>query len=324
MKRKGNLYHQVYSLENLYLADEKARKGKMNNPGVKAHMAEQDNNILILHDMLKNKTYRTSRYSTFWIETPKLREIFKLPYFPDRVTHHAVMNVTRDIFTECFIAKTYSCLKGRGIHKALRDLRKALRNKEKTVYYLQFDIKKFYPSVDHDILKKLLRRKFKDKDLLWLMDEIIDSAPGLPIGNYLSQFFGNYYLNGFDHWLKEEMGVHDYFRYMDDCIILHWDKKVLHELLHKIIDYLATHLKLELKGNYRICPVSCGIDFVGYVTRHRYVLLRKSIKQRFARMVRRRPNKKSVDAYNGWLKHCNSKHLQKKLLTHEVLQRIQH
>jgi RNA-directed DNA polymerase len=133
--------------------------------------------------MLLNKTYKTSPYTTFKVFEPKEREVFRLPYFPDRITHHAIMNILEPIFVSVFTNDTYSCIKGKGIHAAVESVKKALQDKSGTVYCLKLDIKKFYPNIDHDVLKQLLRRKIKDKDLLWLLDEIIDSAPGLPIGN---------------------------------------------------------------------------------------------------------------------------------------------
>ncbi len=129
--------------------------------------------------MLKNKTYQTSRYETFKIYEPKERTIFKLPYFPDRITHHAIMNVLEPIFVPTFTADTYSCIKGKGVHAALKAVRRALTDKEGTRYCLKLDVKKFYPSIDHQTLKDQLRRKFKDNDLLWLLGNIIDSAPGV-------------------------------------------------------------------------------------------------------------------------------------------------
>ena len=194
MKRINNLYNRICSVENLQLADSIARKGKAKQPGVKLHMKNCDQNILDLHEILVNKTYKTSEYTTFTIYEPKERVIFRLPYFPDRIVHHAVMNIMEPIFVSTFITDTYSCIKKRGIHAAAKAVRIALADEPGTRYCLKLDIKKFYPNVDHEILKQLLRRKIKDNDLLWLLDEIIDSAEGLPIGNYLSQYFANFYL----------------------------------------------------------------------------------------------------------------------------------
>ena len=142
--------------------------------------------------------------------------------------------------------------------------------------------------MDHEILKQLIRRKFKDQDLLQLLDGIIDSADGLPIGNYLSQYLANFYLTGFDHWLKEVKKVKYYFRYADDMVILADNKIYLHDLMADIRQYLAERLKLMVKGNYQVFPVAeRGIDFVGYVFFHTLTRVRKTIKQRYARMMKK-------------------------------------
>lgn len=320
MKRKGNLYEKIISIENLTIADAKAQKSKAKKYGVVLHNKNKEANILKLHEMLKNKTYQTSKYDIFKVYEPKEREVYRLPYFPDRIAHHAIMNVLEPIFVANYTADTYSCIKKRGIHAASFALRKALESETETTYCLKLDVKKFYPSVDHDVLKSLLRRKFKDNELLWLLDEIIDSAPGLPIGNYLSQYLANFYLSYFDHYIKEELRVKYYFRYADDLIILHHDKVHLHQLLKAIQTYFKERLKLEVKQNWQVFPVkSRGIDFVGYVHFHTHVLLRKRIKQNFARMLKRNPSPASIASYNGWLKHCNSKNLKNKLLHHEKI-----
>ncbi|MBX7204173.1 MAG: reverse transcriptase/maturase family protein [Bacteroidia bacterium] len=315
MKRLKNLYENIISVENLELADLKARKGKSNQYGVQYHDRNRQANILSLHESLKTGTFRTSAYKTFKVHDPKERDVYCLPYFPDRIVHHAIMNVLEPVFVANFTADTYSCIKGKGIHAAASAVRRALKHVAGTTYCLKLDVKKFYPSIDHDILKSLLRKKIKDRRLLVLLDEIIDSAKGVPIGNYLSQYFANFYLSYFDHWLKEVKRVKYYFRYADDLVILSSDKAALHQLLTDIRFYLSDNLKLTVKDNYQVFPVSArGIDFVGYVFYHTHTRLRKTIKQRFARMLARRRNPASIASYYGWAKHCNSKHLLKKLL----------
>lgn len=319
MKRIGNLYQQICSIENLQMADKIARKGKAKQPGVIEHDRNKEENIQKLHEMLINKSYQTSDYTTFTIFEPKERIIFRLPYFPDRITHHAIMNVLEPVFVATFTSDTYSCIKGRGIHAAVRAVKEALKDEFGTQYCLQLDIKKFYPNVDHAILKQLLRKKIKDNNLLWLLDEIIDSTDGLPIGNYLSQYFANFYLSYFDHWIKEEKRVRYYFRYADDLVILSDSKEYLHELLSEIRGYMANKLNLQIKGNYQVFPVDDrGLDFLGYVFRRTHTRLRKSIKQNFARMIARNRNPQSVAGYYGWACHCNSKNLLKKLLHEHV------
>ena len=320
MKRIGNIYSKIYDMENLVLADTIARKGKGEQYGIKVHDRNRDANLVSLHHMLKDQTYHTSQYNTFLVYEPKQREVYRLPYFPDRIAHHAVMNILEPIFVSVFTAHTYSCIKGRGIHAAANAVKLALRDAPGTQFCLKLDIKKFYPNVDHEILKQLLRRKFKDQGLLWLLDEIIDSAPGLPIGNYLSQYFANFYLTYFDHWIKEVKGVRYYFRYADDLVILSDSKAALHELLNDIKAYLSEELRLQVKSNHQVFPVdSRSIDFVGYRFYHTHTLLRKSIKQKFARAVASKKSSMSIDSYLGWASHCNSNNLVKKLLTPKLI-----
>lgn len=293
----------------------KARKGKAIQPSVKLHDKNREANIQALREMLLNKTFKTSDYTVFTIYEPKERIIYRLPYFPDRITHHAIMNILEPLFTSVFTADSYSCIKGKGIHAAADAVKTALKDRLNTVYCLKLDIAKFYPSIDHAVLKQLLRRKIKDNDLMELLDGIIDSADGLPIGNYLSQYLANYYLTFFDHWLKEQKAVKYYFRYADDIVILGENKPYLHQLLADMRQYLREKLHLKVKHNYQVFPVAArGIDFVGYRFYHTHTLLRKSIKKNFARSVAKGANAASVASYTGWVKHCNGRHLLKKLI----------
>lgn len=303
-------------MDNLILADRKARRGKAAQYGVIAHDKHRDSNLKLLHKMLLEKKFTTSQYARFIIYDPKEREIFRLPYFPDRIAHHAIMNILEPIFRASFTADTYSCIRGKGIHAAAYKLKLALKDKPGTIYCLKLDIRKFYPSIDHQILKDLLRRKFNDRDLLWLLDDIIDSTNGVPIGNYLSQYFANFYLSYFDHWLKEDLKVKHYFRYADDLVFLSGDKPYLHWLLHEVRQYLDNRLHLQLKDNYQVFPVAArGIDFLGYRFYHTHTLLRKSIKQNFARKVATGISRQSLASYRGWTMHCDCKHLVKTILS---------
>ena len=199
MKRVGNLYEKIYSVDNLLLADKKARRGKSNTKEVIEFDKNKYKLISDLHNILKENKYKTSKYKIFTLFDPKKRKIFKLPYYPDRILHHSILNIIENIFVNTFTSNTYNCIKGRGIHKAFYKLKNNLKDIENTKYCLKIDIKKFYPNIDNEILKKLLRKKFKDQRLLNLLDEIIDSTQGQPIGNYCSQFFANYYLSYYDH-----------------------------------------------------------------------------------------------------------------------------
>lgn len=323
MKRHGNLFDNIISSDNLIKADKIARNGKIKSYGVKRHDLRKLDNIELLHETLSASEFKTSPYTIFKIYDPKERDIYRLPYYPDRIVHHAIMNYLEPIFVSVFTNDTYSCIKGKGIHNAALNLKRALKDSYNTKYCLKFDVKKFYPSIDHLILKDLLRRKIKDQRVLEILDEIIDSAPGVPIGNYLSQYFANFYLSYFDHYIKEQKGIKYYFRYADDVVILHSDKQFLHSLFKDISQYLFDNLKLTIKNNWQVYPVnSRGIDFIGYVFFHTHTKLRKGIKQRFCRKVNdlKRRNishdnyKHQISSWMGWAKHCDSRNLIKKII----------
>lgn len=279
--------------------------------------------------MLIWKTYKTSPYEIFTkICGEKEREIYKLPYFPDRIVHWAIIQVVEPIFLNRLNGCTHSAIPNKGIHSAFKQLDKYMRKDvEGTKYCLKLDVKKFYPSIDHILLKQMYRTLFKDPNLLWLLDEIIDSTEGdkgVPIGNYLSQYSGNLFLSRFDRWIKEKLKAEYYIRYMDDIVILHSDKDYLRNLLKEIDRYLKS-INLEIKDNYQIFPSRVrGIDFVGYRHFGDYVLLRKSTSKRLIRKMRNIMKKLrnggkltysdycSINSYKGWLKWCNGYNLYKK------------
>jgi len=216
------------------------------------------------------------------------------------------------------IADTYSSLKGRGIHKGVKRIKAALTDKENTTYCLKLDVRKFYPSINHDILKTVLQRKIKDPDVMWILNETIDSTDGVPIGNYLSQHFGNLYLSGFDHYMKEQIHCKYYFRYCDDVVILHASKEHLADLRIKASEYLEKNLKLQLKSNWQVFPVGIrGIDFLGYRFYYTHIILRKSIatkfKQTIAQIKSSTPKTigmvNSIMSYQGWMKYANCHNL---------------
>ena len=259
MKRVGNLYQIISSMDNLKAAHLNARKGKGWYKDVKKVNEHEEEYLIQLQEMLVQKTYRTSEYVTFTRkEGRKERVIYKLPYFPDRICQWAVIQVIEPYLIRNMIANTYSAIPGRGIHKAMKDVKTAIRKDPSGMAYcLKLDVKKYYPSIDHGILKAKFRRLFKDPDLLWLLDEIIDSTPGntgIPIGNYVSQYAGNFYLSEFDHWIKEDKHIKHYFRYMDDVCIFSDSKEDLHRLRLEIDEYFRVKLHLQIKENWQVFP----------------------------------------------------------------------
>ncbi len=340
MKRIGYLYDKIISVDNLRLADEKARKGKKNTYGVRVHDRNREANILKLHEQLKNKTYRTSKYDVFTIHEPKERQIFRLPYYPDRIVHHAIMNVLEPIWVSIFPHNTFSCIKGRGIEGCARYVDKIIKSYKDApkLYCLKIDIKKFYPSINHDVLKVIVRKKIKDKDVLWLLDEIIDSADGLPIGNYVSQYLANLYLAYMLHIVNERIMIAT-AEYADDFPFISTDKTLLHKLLHEFIEpYLRDELHLLVKGNWQVFPIARNsqdrhgraLDFVGYKFFREQRLMRKSTKQNFCRMTRRlnrrRMNakryKQEICPWLGWAQHSDSRNLLKTIIKKEYYESV--
>jgi len=328
MKRYGDLYRQITSYDNLLLAHLNARKGKTGAAEVHAVDKNLQQSLTQIQHLLLSKQFTTSPYERFLIHEPKLREISKLPYFPDRIVQHAVMNVLGPLWDKVFISDVYSAIPGRGIHAGLNRMKRFLKNERGTRYCLQFDIHQFYPSVDHDILMHLIERKIKCPDTLWLLENIVrstESEEGIPIGNYLSQYFANIYLNSFDHWLKEVLKIRYYIRYADDGVILDGNKQRLNAIHKAIALYFKKKLRLSLNPKTQIYPVDVrGIDFLGYRTFRKYTLLRKrsvrSFKSKLSTIKQHWPELppehvvSTVMARAGWIKHCNGYNLTRKYL----------
>lgn len=324
MKRYGHLYERICDLDNIMQAHRSARKGKAHYREVRIIDADQRRYALSLRNMLMAHEYRTSPYKVFRrMERGKEREISVLPYYPDRIVQWAIMQVLEPIWTPTLISHTYSSIKGRGVHRGLADLQRALRDVDGTRYCLKMDVRKFYPSLDRGVLKRTLRRKLKDPETLELLDEIVDSAPGpkgVPIGNYLSQYFGNLYLSGLDHWLKEVKRVRYYYRYCDDLVVLGPDKAELHRLRRDIESYLQDELRLELKDNWQVFPTRVrGIDFLGYRSFGDRTLLRertaRKMKRRMAEIEQRgvwdEHARSVVASYRGWMRWCDASGLER-------------
>ncbi len=322
MKRRSNVFEKIITMENLLEAHKKARKGKRHYREVKMVDRSPLKYLRVIQTSLVQKTFTTSPYDVYTInDSGKERVIHKLPYYPDRIVQWAIMLQIEKDFLNTFIYDTYAAIPRRGMHLALKRLQRSMEHRDETKYCLKFDVKKYFPSIDTDILKGMLRKKFKDPDLLWLLDDVIDSTEGIPIGNYTSQYFGNFYLSYFDHWMKEELKCRHYFRYMDDVVILHHDKEHLHNIKNSVADYLANNLSIRLKENWQVFPTYVrGVDFVGYRSFGDYTLLRKSTAKRLKKkmgIVSRRDHPTDVNSimsYSGWLKHCDAYNLHKRYI----------
>lgn len=331
MKRYGDIYDKICTIENLREAHRNARKDKLFYKEVKMVDADPDKYLYQIQEMLISGTYEVSDYALSIInDKGKERELAKLPYFPDRIIQWAIMLQIEPIFLKVFCPHTCASIPGRGISKAQELLHGYLKDVPGTQYCLKIDVSKFYPNIDHEILKRLLERKFKDKRLLQLLFKIVDSVPekGVPIGSYLSQYLANFYLAYFDHWMKETLRLKYVVRYMDDVIVLSDSKEHLHEVRRQMDEYLQNELNLHLKPNYQVFPVDArGVDFIGFRSFHGYTLLRKrtavKFKARMNKIQRKQDAGKlisfsewcSANSYRGWLEMCDGFRLKEKYLT---------
>jgi RNA-directed DNA polymerase len=320
MKRYGNLWDQITDIENIKFAHQQARRGKAYYTEVKMIDADLDKYAAEIRDMLINKTFTTSQYQVADInDGRKIRTIYKLPYFPDRIVQHALLNIVGPYLVKTFIRDTYQSITGRGTSDGCRRVKRLVRSEDCPKYALKIDVRKYYPSVNNELMKATVRRKIKCQDTLWLIDNIIDSMSGLPIGNYTSQYFGNLYLNQFDWWMKQEVKPLGYFRYCDDILVFHNSS----EELMKIKDEMVTKLNeigLDVKPNWNIYDVhNQGVDFVGFVFKPKNTRLRKSIAAKFKTKCKElavlnkeqdpEDNLSSLMAYKGWVKAANAKQL---------------
>jgi len=309
-----NFFEKIVSLENLFLAWEEFKKGKMYKTDVQNYNFFLENNIFVLHRELKAKRYQHSPYHSFYIKDPKLRHIHKA-CVRDRVLHHAIFRILYPIFDKFFIFDSYSCRISKGTHKAVDRLqtfcRKESKNNSRTVYILKLDIKKFFDSVDHNILLSLIKKRIEDKDLFWLLEVIISSfEKGIPLGNITSQLFANICLNELDYFIKQILKIKYYIRYCDDFIMIRKDKNYLQNLIPKIACFLKQKLKLSLHPDkISLRKYNQGIDFLGYVSFPHYRILRTRTKNRMFNKI----NSENLQSYLGILKHCNGYKLREEI-----------
>ena len=305
MKSWNGLFDRVTAFDNLVVAARRARKGKRFKPSTAAFDLDLEGNLFRLQEELRARAWRPGRYVTFEIYEPKKRLISAAPY-RDRVVHHALCNVIEPLFDATFIHDSYANRKGKGTHRAVDRLTQFSR---KATYALKCDIRKYFPSIDHEILYARIARKVRDPGVRWLVRTVIDSSNpqepvheifpgdtphdvterrrGLPIGNLTSQFFANLYLDGFDHFMKEILGCRHYIRYVDDFVVLSDDKEWLHEVRNRVGEYLEG-LRLRLHPTKcQVFPVSQGIDFLGYRVYPDHRRLRRDNVVRFRRRLKK-------------------------------------
>lgn len=333
VKRYGRLWDKIISLENLEVAYHLARQGKKRKPAVRKFARDEQGNLLKIRNKLINKTFHTGQYTLKTIYEPKKRTIYILPFNPDRIIQHALMRVVSPIWDKIFIYDSYACRAGKGMHKGSKKTMYYIRHNK---YCLKCDISKFYPSINHSILKKIIRRKVKDPNVLWLFDDIIDSYRGetnTPIGNYTSQWFGNLYMNELDMYVKHCLKFKNYIRYCDDFLFFSNDKKELHNVAEKIKEFAFNALRLNL-SKCDLFPVARGVDFLGYRHFPKYILLRKSTAKKAKRKIKIALNRilkhkltlkqfeSTLASYKGWMMWAKTHNLQNSLKIDFYLERV--
>ena len=314
MKRIGNLYDEIASPDNVRAAILKASKGKRDRPQVRAVLDDLENKVLELSHALRTETVELHEYTADQrVEGSrnKKRVIHKPRFWPDQCVHWAIYNVMGAHLYRGFYSITCGSVPGRGVHYGKRFVEKWIRTDRKhTRYYLKMDVHHFYPSIPNDRLKAALRRKFKDKRMLALLDRIIDLDTGLPIGMLLSQCLANFYLAPLDFYIKQQLGATYYIRYMDDMVVFGPNKKKLHKMRVQIEEWMHAN-GLEMKGNWQICKEDKEpLDFMGFRFWRDRTTLRRSIMLRITRRVRRVDKKgrwatpqdaAAILSYMGWI-----------------------
>jgi RNA-directed DNA polymerase len=283
-------YEDIISVENLLSAWQEFIKGKRKKADVQEFQYNLIQNAIELHRALKDKTYTHGGYTHFKIADPKPRDIHKASVC-DRLLHHAIYRVLYPYFDTKFIHDSYSCRNKKGTHRALKQFQKyankVSKNHTKTCWVLKCDIKKFFASTDHRILMDILKVHIKDRDILWLLSEVVQSFErGLPLGNLTSQLFVNIYMHEFDYYVKHVLKQKYYIRYADDFVFLSHEAEDLKKTFRLIERFLGEKLKLEMHPNkVSIRPVAAGVDFLGWVHFPTHRVLRTSSKRKMFRKI---------------------------------------
>ncbi|KND48474.1 MAG: Retron-type RNA-directed DNA polymerase [Parcubacteria bacterium C7867-005] len=317
-------YQSIISIENLYKAWEEFICGKRQRKDVAIFSLNLSENIFDLHQDLLNKTYSHSDYQAFNISDPKPRNIHKASV-RDRLLHHAIYRVLYPYFDKKFIHDSYSCRLNKGTHKALNRFRsfgyKISKNNTKTSWTLKCDMRKFFASIDHQILLNILTKYIEDKDTLNLLERVIESfnssteGKGLPLGNLTSQLLVNIYMNEFDHFVKHKLKIKYYIRYADDFVLLSPDKSGLTNTLGSMKVFLSEKLKLELHpSKVSIKTLVSGVDFLGWIHFPTHRILRTATKRRVLKNLKTNQSKETRASYLGLLKHGDTYKIREQFL----------
>src|SRR3989339_334546 len=324
-------YDSIITVDKLLKAWQEFLRDKKNRKDVILFQAKLMDNIFDLHNDLKNKIYKHGGYTAFNISDPKPRQIHKATV-RDRLLHHLIYQELYEYFDSKFIYDSYSCRLQKGTHKAMnrfRDFfRKVSKNNTQTCFVLKCDIKKFFANIDHKILKEILTKHIKDKNVLWLLSQVIDSfetknhiyamadicKTGLPLGNLTSQLLVNIYMNEFDQFAKRELKVKHYIRYADDFVVLSHDKQWLQNTLEQMKEFLENKLKLNMHPDkVYIKTIASGVDFLGWVSFPKHRVLRTSTKRRMLKKLKNNPKEETRQSYLGMLGHGDAYELKKAL-----------
>lgn len=317
MKRKGFLYHDICLEENIIKSVLNSAKGKRKKRAIQRVFKDITSTVMYIKSLLENKSYIPSKYIEAKIYdglSKKERTIFKPKYYPDQIIHWCLINVIRPLIMRGMYKWSCASIPDRGAIYAKKMCEKWTQTDPKaTKYCLKIDIRKFYPSIDKEILKNKLRTIIKDNDCLWLIDSIIDShGPGLPIGNYTSQWFANFYLQDTDYFIKQKLKIIYYIRYMDDMVLFGPNKRELRKKFDELSKFLNQE-HLQIKSNWQIFNVSKRpLDFCGFCFQRNRTFIRKRITKRMRRksfVYLKNPSKhtaSSLMSYFGWLKHSDS------------------
>ncbi|MCK9589627.1 MAG: reverse transcriptase/maturase family protein [Terrimicrobiaceae bacterium] len=333
MNKKLNLnYYDIVSPDNLLLAWQEFIVGKKSKNDVIEFSLNLSDNILQLHGQLANLSYQHGGYQDFYISDPKLRHIHKASV-RDRLIHHAIYRQLYPFFSKTFIAHSYSCQLGKGTHRALGDFRKMTnkvsQNDTKTCWVLQCDIRKFFDSIDHQVLLEILKDYIEDEKIIRILTNIISSfqggqGKGLPLGNLTSQLFINIYMNVFDQHVKHRLKAEYYIRYADDFVIMSGDKEWLISTLVKIDNFLSVKLKLQLHPQkVHLKTLASGVDFLGWIHFPKHRVLRNKTKRRMMKKIKNSAKPESLASYLGLLKHGNSYDIRQELLNNYWINSLQ-
>lgn len=316
-------YNKIIKIENLLIVWDRFLRAKRYKKDVVIFQSKLSDNLADLHYSLVDFSYAHGVYSAFNVSDPKPRNIHKATV-RDRVLHHLLYKELYPYFEAKFIYDSYSCRENKGVHRALNRFKyfagKVSKNYSGTCYVLKCDVKKFFASVDHEILIKILKRHIEDQDLLWLINQVISSfyanqsGVGLPLGNLTSQLLVNIYMHEFDMFMKQELKAKYYIRYADDFIILSDNKDYLNSLLLKIGNFLSEKLKLTLHAHkVYIKTYTSGVDFLGWVHFPHHRQLRRATKRKIIRKLKGYPKKETIVSCRGFLSHGNTHKLKRQI-----------